>query len=77
MSKILFLTDTDEKANVLRRYVGDLADVTTVRRARHSLRGARYAVAMYDPAVFAQPHSLGVMMLLQTTGAQIERLELP
>ena len=75
MSKILFLTDTDEKANVLRRYVGDLADVTTVRRARHGLRGARYNLAMYDPAVFAQPHSLGVMLLLQTTGAQIERLE--
>ena len=73
--KALFLTDTEEKATVLRHYVGDLADVTTVRRARHSLRGARYAVAMYDPAVFAQPHSLEVMMHLQATGAQIERLE--
>ena len=73
--KALFLTDTEEKATVLRHYVGDLADVTTVRRARHGLRGARYALAMYDPAVFAQPYSLGVMMLLQTTGAQIERLE--
>ena len=73
--KALFLTDTEEKATVLRHYVGDLADVTTVHRARHGLRGARYAVAMYDPAVFAQPHSLEVMLLLQTTGAQIERLE--
>jgi len=73
--KVLFLTDTEEKANVLRHYMRDLADVTTVRRARHSLRGARYALAMYDPAVFAQPYSLEVMLLLQTTGAQIERLE--
>lgn len=75
MNRILFLTDTEEKATVLRHYVGDLADVMTVRRARHGLRGARYNLAMYDPAVFAQPYSLGVMLLLQTTGAQIERLE--
>lgn len=73
--KVLFLTDTEEKASVLRRTMRDLADVITVRRARHGLRGARYAVAMYDPAVFAQPYSLEVMLLLQATGAQIERLE--